>query len=94
MKAFITTGTKNVLQPIIEKHPTIKILKLKAGSELTLYYEASHDTLFKSSQSYEILEETNPFIESGFVVMFHTAVLEDKKEVFTKQIEEALKPLA
>lgn len=90
MKAFITTGTENVLQPIIDQHPQFDIIKLQAGSELTLYYEANDDSIFQSAQTYTILESTNSFTQSGFVVMYHIAVLEDKEIVFTKRARQTL----
>lgn len=82
MKVFITSGTFDYLQSIMQANPNDTLLLLQNASKCLLLHETKNATLFKEPRRYEIVDGIGDLTQQGFVVMNNIPVTEEGRPSF------------
>ncbi|MBM7601675.1 heme-degrading monooxygenase HmoA [Virgibacillus halotolerans] len=93
MKAFMTNGTIDFLEKLVEKHPEINFFLMNSTAGALAYYENKDKQVFASGREYEALTQSGQITQEGFVVMNNIPVTDDDTAVFEdrfKQQEKAV----
>jgi len=94
MRIFITSGTFPYLINIIKQHPNEQLLLLHNNNSSLLLHESEHTTLFKAARKYEVIVQTGPLKQEGYVAMYHIPVNPEGQSVFEHAYKQHLKQLA
>ncbi|RKQ31291.1 antibiotic biosynthesis monooxygenase family protein [Oceanobacillus halophilus] len=90
MKAYMTNGTLDFLQKIIETHTGITFYLMTNSSGALAYYEEKKKKIFSSGRTYEILKNEGIMIQEGYIVMQTIPVTDDDQAVFEDRIKNNL----
>lgn len=85
MYCYMTNGTENFLQSIIDKHPDIHFFLMAGSGSALLYYEGQDENIFESGRAYESILSSGEMQTDGHVVMNHIPVAEEGQSVFEER---------
>ncbi|KMY49032.1 antibiotic biosynthesis monooxygenase family protein [Peribacillus loiseleuriae] len=82
MKVFITTGTREFLQKVKEKHSTERLYFMENVEHALLLHETTDNTIFSSPRKFEVVDGRGELKEDGYVVMNNIPVTEEGRPGF------------
>src|SRR5690625_4854965 len=89
MWAFMTTGTQDFLEKLMERHPSIRHYFMKDGANTLVYYEdTKKKSIFVSGRRFEILYKKADIWNLGFIAMEHIPVDKQSAQLFESRFEE------
>lgn len=88
MWAFVTTGTKEFLEKLMERHTNVEHLFMQDHATTLVYYESKRKrSIFASGRRFEVLYEKNELWHLGYVVMQHLPVDKQAATLFLNEFE-------
>ncbi|MBN8192545.1 antibiotic biosynthesis monooxygenase [Bacillus sp. NTK074B] len=81
MKLYMTTGTHDFLQKIMDQHPD-ETMMLMQGEDALLLHETSGESVFESPRSYEIVDQSGALESKGYVVFNNIPVSDEGRPLF------------
>ncbi|MDY0396035.1 antibiotic biosynthesis monooxygenase [Virgibacillus halophilus] len=88
MKAFMTTGSYELLKKIAEKHRNLQFIYMQGTGGTLAYYEDEGNSVFSSGRDFEILLTKGEIKKEGFVAMNNIPVMEEGQPVFEEQFRQ------
>ncbi|MBA9025251.1 antibiotic biosynthesis monooxygenase family protein [Peribacillus huizhouensis] len=82
MNVFITTGTREFLQKVKEKHADKKLYFMGNAEHALLLHETPGKTIFSSPRKFEVVDGRGELKEDGYVVMNNIPVTEEGRPGF------------
>ncbi len=81
MKLYMTTGTHDFLQKIMDQHPE-ETMMLMQGEDALLLHETSGESVFESPRSYEVVDQSGTLESKGYVVFNNIPVSDEGRPLF------------
>ncbi|MFC2949974.1 antibiotic biosynthesis monooxygenase family protein [Virgibacillus sediminis] len=88
MKAYMTLGTRDFLEKLVDKHPDLGLYLMGQGTGTLAYYENQNKNVFSAGNEYEIISENGEIEDEGYVVMNNIPVLEDSRDSFEQRFKQ------
>jgi heme-degrading monooxygenase HmoA len=83
MNIYITSGTQDFLQRIVEENKDQTLILLKDIDEQTmLLHETPNETIFNEGREYGILDQTGELTSTGYAVLNNIPVTDEGRPLF------------
>lgn len=81
MNVYITTGTHEFLQKLMDRHTDEKMI-LMQGKDAMLLHETNGESVFESPRKYEIVDQSGELENKGYVVFNNIPVTDEGRPLF------------
>ncbi|WP_273126532.1 antibiotic biosynthesis monooxygenase family protein [Metabacillus sp. HB246100] len=88
MNFFITYGTTDYLEKIVNQHTDQKLLLLENPDTATLFHETEGSSVFNEPKKYEVLDSTGEMMNGTFAVLNNIPVTQEGRPLFEKRFSE------
>lgn len=85
MYMYMTTGTRDFMEKIKERHVGKGIVLMHGGGHSLLVHETEGKTVFQTPRRYEVISSTGNLSEEGFFVLNNIPVTDEGRPVFEHQ---------
>jgi heme oxygenase (mycobilin-producing) len=89
MYMYFTTGTRDFLEKLQEKHATKGMILLHGGGKSHLVHETDGKSIFQTPRRYEVISSVGALAEEGYFVCNNVPVTDEGKPVFEHQFSAA-----
>ena len=89
MNFYITSGTSDFLQKLIDKHPNENLILLEGQGKAVVLHETNGKTIFSLPKNYEVADTFGELQQKGFFVLYHLSVEGDRRDLFKQQFIKA-----
>ncbi len=89
MNFYMTSGTGDFLQKIIDKHPNENLILLEGQGKAIVLHETTGKSIFSLPKNYEVADTFGKLQQKGFFVLYHLSVEGDRRDLFKQQFLKA-----
>lgn len=83
MNVYITSGTSDYLQKIVEENQDQTFLMMKDQEEQTLLlHETNSESIFNEAREYEVIDQTGDLAGAGYAVLNNIPVTDEGRPLF------------
>ena len=85
MNFYMTSGTSDFLQKLIEKHPKEHLILLEGQGKAIVLHETTGKSIFSLPKNYEVADAFGELQQKGYFVLYHLSIEGDRRELFKQK---------
>lgn len=85
MNFYMTSGTSDFLQKLIEKHPKENLILLEGQGKAIVLHETTGKSIFSLPKNYEVADAFGELKQKGYFVLYHLSIEGDRRELFKQK---------
>ena len=89
MNFYMTSGTGDFLQKLIEKHPNENLILLEGHGKAIVLHETTGKTIFSLPKKYEVADAFGDLQQKGYFVLYHLSIEGGRRDLFKQQFIKA-----
>ena len=85
MNFYMTSGTGDFLQKLIDKHPNENLIRLEGQGKAVVLHETTGKSIFSLPKNYVVADTFGNLQQKGFFAIYHMSIKEDRRDLFKQQ---------
>ena len=84
MNFYMTSGTGDFLQKLIEKHPNENLILLEGQGKAVILHETTGKTIFSLPKKYKVADTFGELQQKGYFVLYHLSIEGGRRDLFNQ----------
>ena len=89
MNFYMTSGTADFLQKLIDKHPNENLILLEGQAKAVVLHETTGKSIFSLPKKFEVADSLGKLQQKGYFVLYHLSIEADRRDLFKQQFLKA-----
>lgn len=93
MNCYLTSGTPEFMEKLIQNNPKEKIFLLHGKGNSVVVHESDKKSIFATPRKFEVIDGGGSFEQRGFWAFHNVPVTDESRPLFEARIVQAIAPL-